>query len=163
MIFVTMGTGHYGFDRLVREMDQIAASINETVLMQIGNTDYEPQNAEFFRFCSPQQLEQYVRDSRLVVSHVGVGTIMLLLKLAKPFILVPRMRKYGENIDDNQVETAEPLEKEGVIVVYETGDLKGLLGMANAKHLHISSDGGEALALALKEYFRGLETQVQGH
>ena len=158
MIFVTVGMSDYSFVRLIREMDRIAASINERAIMQIGNTSYNPQNTEFFRFGSPQKIEQYIRDSKLVVSHCGVGTIVLLLKLGKPLILVPRMKKYGESIDDHQIEIAKELENRGIAVSYEIDDLEVLLQTSDIRSVYISMDKDKVLTLALKEYLDRLKT-----
>jgi len=50
LIFVTVGMRYQGFERLVEKMDEIAGKICEKVLMQIGNTQYKPKNAKYFRF-----------------------------------------------------------------------------------------------------------------
>ena len=47
MIFVTVGTQKFQFDRLLKEIDSLIASkyIKEKVFIQRGNSTYLPQNA----------------------------------------------------------------------------------------------------------------------
>jgi beta-1,4-N-acetylglucosaminyltransferase len=67
------------------------------------------------------------------VCHSGVGSIISSLEYNKPVIVVPRLKLYGEVIDDHQTEIAKELEERGLIkVVYDLerlGDvLKGVDG-----------------------------------
>ena len=127
MIFVTVGL-MYGFDRLIKEMDEIAGKIGEEVIMQIGETAYEPKNAKYFKFLSREEIDRIYDDARVVVCHAGVGSILTTLEHSKPVIAVPRRREYREVVDDHQLEIARELEKEGrIMVVYDVGDLERML------------------------------------
>jgi len=65
-----------------------------------------------------------LKNSDLVISHAGAGSIMTTLVNNKPLILVPRLKKYGEVVDDHQLELAREMEKQGrAIVAYDTNDL----------------------------------------
>ncbi len=123
MIFVTVGW-QYGFDRLIIKMDQIAGKIDERVIMQISSTKHKPNNAQYFRFVeSDTRILEYMRGARLIVSHAGVGSILTASSLGKPMIIVPRLKKFGEAIDDHQLEIAEAMSEKGMLVVYDVGDL----------------------------------------
>lgn len=127
MIFVTIGL-MYGFDRLIKEMDEIAERIDEEVIMQIGETTYRPKNAKYFEFASKKDMDSFYEHSRVIVCHAGTGSILAAMDYGKPIIAVPRREKYGEHFDDHQLDIAGELEKEGVIkVVHEVRDLEKLL------------------------------------
>ena len=127
MIFVTIGV-MYGFERLVTRMDEIAGKISELVVMQIGETPYEPKYARYFKYTSRDEMEDLYRNARIIVGHAGVGTITKALEYKKPVILVPRIKKYKESINDHQLEIAKELEKEGTAtIVYNIGDLESAL------------------------------------
>jgi UDP-N-acetylglucosamine transferase subunit ALG13 len=160
MIFVTSGTGHYGFSRLIEEMDKIAADIDDTVIMQVGHTKYVPHNCTYFDFCPPEQIEQKMKEATVIVCHCGVGTIMQAIRLDKPFILVPRMKKYDENVDDHQLEIAKELSKKGIPVVYEIIDLKSCLLKVGKEGSHLNLDRDDSLVTRLRDYLRMLETQI---
>ena len=125
MILVTVGTHNQGFDRLVKKMDEIAEELGEEVVVQKGHTSYEPRNARFFDFASRGEMEKWVEKARVVVTHGGAGSIVFALGKNKPVVVVPRLKKYGEHVNDHQIELARALEKEGrVKAVLDVKDLK---------------------------------------
>ena len=126
MIFVTIGSAVEGieFTRLIKKMDEIAARIDEEVIMQIGTVPYEPQNAKYFRYTSFQENLTYFQKASLVVGHAGTGTILNALRFQVPIVVVPRKHEYGEHVDDHQVELAQRLVGNELIkVVYDMEDL----------------------------------------
>ncbi len=124
MIFVTVGMHSAGFDRLIRAMDRIASKIDEPVVMQIGSTSYEPQHAEFFRFATYEEMQDLNRQSRLVVCQAATS-ILTALEQGTPVIAVPRQKRYGEHIDDHQVEFAQALaELIGINVILNVDELQ---------------------------------------
>lgn len=156
MIFVTVGMHPIGFERLVREMDKVAGRINEEVIIQIGGTKYTPQNARFFHFTTDEEIKELCRKARVVVSHGGVGTILDVLQEEKPLILVPRLKKYGEVIDDHQLYLVQELEKEvRITAVYDVGQLEEALKRAVLEGRNLARE--KPLVNALKSYIAQLE------
>jgi beta-1,4-N-acetylglucosaminyltransferase len=125
MIFLTVGT-QFPFDRFVRAVDNIfdQGLIDEEIFAQIGETSYKPRNFE-----SVVSLEKKVFDERFkrassVISHAGVGTITVALKNHKPLLVMPRMKRYKEHVNDHQVATAKKFEELGhILAVYDVKDL----------------------------------------
>ena len=155
MILVTIGL-MYGFDRLIKEMDKIAGRVDEAVIMQIGETTYKPKNAEYFRFTSNEEIDRLYEDARVVVCHAGVGSILTALEHGKPVIAVPRRKKYGEHVDDHQLEIARELEKERMItVVCDVGDLENVLDDVSTVSKTLVENEGE-LVKALGKYINSL-------
>jgi beta-1,4-N-acetylglucosaminyltransferase len=116
---------HYrGFERLIQKMDEIAPELGEEVVMQIGNTNYTPKNTKSVRFLDNNKMNEYYNDASLIISHGGAGTIIEVLVAQKPMIIVPRLKRYGEVIDDQQDELARALSDDGLAnVVYNAEDL----------------------------------------
>lgn len=108
MIFVTIGTHPAQFQRLIKKIDEIAPLIKEKIVAQIGNSDYIPKNIEYFRFSS--EMDSYYSKARLVICHSATSLIEVILKYKIPAITVPRQKKYGEHINDHQVEFAKYME-----------------------------------------------------
>ena len=117
MIFVTVGTHSQAFDRLVKAMDDLASTIEETVVIQRGSTDYRPLYAENFTWTTGQHMEQLTRDARVVVTHAAAGAIILCLRYNKPIIAVPRRQCHDEHFDDHQLQIATALSATGRVVV----------------------------------------------
>jgi len=126
MIFVTVGTDTHQFDRLIIGIDELAEKrkIKEKVIAQIGNCEYTPKNFKHFRFKPYEEVEKLTKKSTIVISHGGAGSIMLAFENKKPLIVVPRLKKYNEHINNHQIEITEELEKQGrILAVYKISEL----------------------------------------
>lgn len=121
MIFVTVGTDEYPFDRLIREVDFLKGRgiIREEVFIQIGFARYHPAHCPFAEILAFQEMEKKMREARIVVTHGGPGSIMPLLYSGKIPVVVPRLKRYGEVVDDHQVSFTRKLENEGRIILVE--------------------------------------------
>ena len=116
------------FDRLVQIMDRAASTLQEPVVAQIGQSSVKPDNLDFRAQIDPAQFDSLVENSRLIVSHAGVGTILLAQRLRKPVILFPRRSDRGEHRTDHQLDTARTVEgRPGVYVAWTEEDLISLL------------------------------------
>ncbi len=128
MIFVTVGNHYQGFDRLIKKVDEIASRTSYDILIQKGYSRYCPQSARYFDFVPIQTAMDYIRTSELVISHAGIGTIILCKEHGIPLILLPRKKKYGEHGTDHQVEIVKAIEErrdDYIFVVYEEDQLEG--------------------------------------
>lgn len=127
MIYVTLGTMFMDFARLVRQMDTIAARTGEEVIMQTGLATTLPRHAKHFDFKPHEELLEIQSRARLVVGHAGIGVTMDALRVKKPLLLVPRLKRFGEHMNDHQVEIARAVEKRGwgrmVLDIEELPDL----------------------------------------
>jgi beta-1,4-N-acetylglucosaminyltransferase len=132
MMFVTVSG--LPFDRLVKKMDEISKKIDEDVVMQTGKTRYVPKNAEWFRFESTERMEWLYKNSRVIITHAGAGSIIKSLSLGKMPIVVPRYKKFGEHVNDHQLDLTRFLERKGYITaVYEIEQLEGKIKSAVSK------------------------------
>lgn len=156
MIFVTTGTDPRGFERLVRKMDEIAGRVDEEVIAQIAGTRYVPRNAEYFDFTTEQEIKELCRKARVVVTHGGVGIILNALQQGTPIVVVPRLKKYAEVIDDHQLYLVQELEKAGKITaVYDVEELEEALKKIDPKPAELAKD--RRLVNALKGYVAEFE------
>lgn len=119
MILCTVGTHNMPFDRLVTAMDEYAAITNETVVIQLGCSNYLPKNAEYFQFTTYEHMQALHEKARVVVSHAAAGAIILAIKLDKQLVVVPRSSMYGEHFDDHQTQLAKALKDTGQAVYIE--------------------------------------------
>lgn len=156
MIFVITGMGWAQFDRLIMKMDEIAGMIDEEVVMQIGNTEYKPQNAKYFDFIDSEQVNELTNKARVIVCHGGAGTIISALEQGKQVIAVPRLKLYNETLDDHQKELIEVLANAGKIIgVYDVENLMEALNSPFTTSPE-NKEINKSLVKALKEYINGL-------
>ena len=129
MILVTVGNMD-PFDRLIMAVDNWLKneSIDERVIMQIGDGEYLPSQCEYVRRLSPCDYTRYFEQSRLVISHAGMGTIITALELGKPIVVMPKKSALGEQRNDHQLATVRRFHRSRLINVAESEDeLPGLL------------------------------------
>jgi UDP-N-acetylglucosamine transferase subunit ALG13 len=121
LVFVTVGTDHHPFDRLVRWIDDwLAAGGKERArcLVQSG-TSKPPLHTEFDQYFGYQQMETFLSEAAAVVCHGGPGTVMMARWAGKRPIVVPRRHDLGEHVDDHQVAFARRIAVEGEIALAE--------------------------------------------
>lgn len=161
MILVTIGLSHFGFDRLIRKMDEIALKIDEKVVIQSGSSDYEPANSEYFKFTDRKHMDKLYSDCRILITHAGTGSIINSIKRNIMPMVVPRLSKYNEAFDDHQVEIAEEFSRLGYVVMINDLDeiYEYLLQKENKFNFALDSnkDPNYNLVLNLKSYINSLE------
>ena len=129
MIFLTVGS-MFPFDRLIESIDLMLGDglIDGPIMAQIGDGKYEPQHMPFERFLAKEEYDLRIAKATLLVSHAGAGTIALALRHGKPLLVVPRLRKFKEHVNDHQVATARKFEELGhVLAAYDMRDLPAKL------------------------------------
>ena len=116
MILLIVGTQKFQFNRLLMTIDKLIdeKKITERVVAQVGNSDYKPVNYEFQDFFDSNKFDLLMDESTLIITHGGVGSIVSALKKNKKVIVVPRLKKYNEHIDDHQLEIVEEFKKENI-------------------------------------------------
>lgn len=121
MILVTVGTQKFQMDRLLQAVDKVAGDsvLNEEFFVQSGYCTYTPKHCQHAAFLSKEEMEDKMDQCSILLSHAGVGSILMGLKRGKKVIVVPRLQKYGEHVDDHQVEIAESFAKAGYIKCVE--------------------------------------------
>lgn len=115
MIFVTVGTHEQSFDRLIEKVDELvgAKKIEDDVFMQIGYSNYEPQHAGWARLVSYEEMSALEQQADVIICHGGPATFMSVISKGKTPIVVPRQVKYGEHVNDHQVEFAHQVVQRG--------------------------------------------------
>jgi len=116
LIFVSSGTQSKPFNRLIEAVDRLASNHEEKIIAQIGHATYLPQQIEYFRFCTQEEMLSYIDKARLIISQAGFGIIGNAIRSNKPMILVPREKKYSEAVD-KQYELAEYLAKNNESII----------------------------------------------
>jgi len=121
MIFLTVGT-QFPFDRLVRAVDKATGQngFEEKIFAQIGCSSYHPQNFESLPSLEKKVFDKYICGASCIIGHAGMGTITMALENHKPLLVMPRLKKYGEVVNDHQVTIARKFEELGHILVAHT-------------------------------------------
>ncbi len=109
MIFVTLGSQKFQFDRLLKKLDELIESgiIAEPVFAQTGHSTYAPKHFQSEPFMDREKFSTAMDKADTVITHAGTGAIIGAVKKGKKTIAVPRLCKYGEHVDNHQVQIVE--------------------------------------------------------
>ena len=126
MILVLLGTQHNEFTRLIQEVENCINNkiIKEQVIVQAGFTKYKSDKMEIFDMISKEELDKYMSKANLIITHGGVGSIIMALEKGKKVIAVPRLHEYGEHVNNHQKQ---------IIKVFS--EKKYLIGIQNVDEL----------------------------
>lgn len=128
MIFVTVGTHHQPFDRLLDALDQLDG---ERFVVQYGPAKPPPGVARAEAYMPFEQMLECFRQADAVITHAGVGSILCARREGHTPLVVPRRHDLGEHVDEHQAELTRALEARGsVVAVWDAGDLADVLASA---------------------------------
>jgi beta-1,4-N-acetylglucosaminyltransferase len=152
MIFVTVGTNEAPFDRLLRAVDHLPR--NEPLVVQYGSSAVRPLDATCVDFLPFDELVNHVRAARAIITHAGVGSVMVALANGSRPIVLPRLRRFGEAVDDHQVPLARRLAGGGLVSLVEDVELlaEAVAGESNGTIPPVN--GGSTLVDELRDYIR---------
>jgi len=126
MMFITVGTEKFPFDRLIETIDKAITigEIKDEVFAQIGSSTYIPKFIKYEKFLTFDEMIKTIRKADIVVSHAGVGSLLICLQMGKMPIIFPRLSRFGEHVDDHQLEFAKRIDVlKKALVAYDEDDL----------------------------------------
>jgi UDP-N-acetylglucosamine transferase subunit ALG13 len=130
LILILLGTQDNSFHRLLEEVQKLINKnvITEKVIVQAGRTKYESKDMEIYSLMPEEKLAELMKKSDLVITHGGVGSIVMALKMGKKVIAVPRLSEFGEHINDHQIQIIDSFNsQEFLIGITELKDLEEAL------------------------------------
>lgn len=121
MIFVSLGSQKFQFNRLLIALDELTenGTIKEEIFAQVGYSDYVPKHYRFTKFLNPDEFSAAIEEASVIITHAGTGVIIKSVKMGKKVIVVPRKGQYGEHVDDHQIQIAEMFSNLGYICACE--------------------------------------------
>lgn len=155
MIFVTVGSQKFQFNRLLKEIDELIENktIKEKVFAQIGVSDYKPRNYDYVAFLSQDEFNQKIDEADIVITHAGTGVIVNSLKKAKKVIGIPRLAKYSEHVDNHQIQLIDEFTNLGFIEpAYEVEDIEKALKKIKEKKYNRYISNTDAIIKSIEEF-----------
>ena len=167
MILVTLGTHEQPFERALDMLAPITGP--ETVLVQHGHTPPRPgtPGVEWVEFVGREEMRDLVRKASAVVTHAGVGCIVTAISLRHTPVVIARLARYGEHVDDHQVQITTELETAGMVVAcLDGGGLPQAIEKARSHKASLPGRGdirraiAEATAVAPRRFFPSIRSVV---
>jgi len=160
LIFVTVGTQKFQFNRLFNEIESLIlkGAIKEEVIAQVGPLGYSSKLFKVVNFINPVEFEQYLDQSWLVITHGGTSSIIKSLEREKKVIVVPRLKEFNEHVDNHQVEITDFFSSEGYIEpVYDINYLgKAINNSVSKQYKSYHTNNKSPLFKSIKNYLEEL-------
>lgn len=121
MILVTLGTQDKSFKRLLQAIEEqiVNGKITQKVIVQAGFTEFESKNMEIIKYLPLDKFEQLVKESELLITHAGVGSIMTGINNNKKVIAAARLKEYKEHTNNHQLQILKRLSEDGYILALD--------------------------------------------
>lgn len=122
VILLTVGTSPFQFDRLVMAVDMAIAAgvVEDQVFAQLGCCTYRPLHMDYVAMLEKKEFDTHFRNARAIIGHAGMGTISMALDRFKPLLVMPRLKRHKEHVNNHQLGTARWFEKGGhLLAAYE--------------------------------------------
>ena len=116
---MTVGSRGYPFDRLFKKLDGLYEDgvLTEKMFAQTGTSAYKPEHYAYKDFIPQEEFLEKIEQADIVVSHGASGSIMKALNAGKKVIAVTRLEKYGEHINDHQIQNNVAFGSNGYVLV----------------------------------------------
>jgi UDP-N-acetylglucosamine transferase subunit ALG13 len=119
MIVYTLGTIFFPFDRAINWLQILLEQeiIVEPVLLQHGATSAAWLSHPLLTSVvslTRSEMREAVQQASLVISHAGQGSTRMLAEMEACFVILPRLKSYGEHVDDHQLLFARTMERFGI-------------------------------------------------
>ena len=155
MIFITLGSQKFQFNRLLKAVDKLVedGDINEPVFAQIGYSDYVPKNYKYKDFLDRDEFADMSGKADVIITHAGTGAIIGAVKKKKKVIAVPRLAKYGEHVDDHQTQIIEQFSEMNLISACDSPEnLKEALEYARNTEFALYESNTHRIVSSIDDY-----------
>lgn len=125
MILITLGTQDKPFHRLLEAVQKQIDNkvIKEKVIVQAGiSSDFKSNDMEIFDLIPMEEYDRLITECDILITHGGVGTIIAGIKNNKKVIAAARLEKYGEHVNDHQLQIIENFTNSGYILSLDNFD-----------------------------------------
>lgn len=119
---VTVGSERFPFARALEVVRDALPGVR--ISWQTGNTpaDAARLRGDVRSWWPGDELAAAAQEADVVVTHAGVGSMLMVLRAGSSPVVIPRMKCLGEHVDDHQIELASLLESRGLVSVVRPGD-----------------------------------------
>jgi UDP-N-acetylglucosamine transferase subunit ALG13 len=166
LVFVSVGTEHYPFDRLIDWLDAwLATDAGNGVDCLVQHGVSKPSSRARSRpFLPFDEMLATAGTASAVVCHGGTGTVMLARHAGIRPIVVPRLHDLGEHVDDHQVAFARRMAARGDVELAESEHgLHDLLdGLVEGTFQPRSADVMDVGRQAVERFGRLVDELLQG-
>lgn len=134
MILLLLGTEQLPFGRAVDRALPLAA--HEEMVVQHGYTATRvAERVSWIQFMPYERVLELCQEASAVVCHAGIGTIITARSVGKTPLVIPRLGRFGEAVDDHQVQISREFARRKLVVqLGDDDDVHRALRLAASSH-----------------------------
>lgn len=158
MIYITLGSQKFQFNRLLIVVDRLVAEgkITDEVFAQTGYSDYLPKHYQYKPFLDRDEYAQMMEKADIVITHGGTGAIIGAVKKGKKVIAVPRLAKYREHVDNHQLQCIGEFKDLNLICAcYDCDNLEAALNYVRRKNFNRYQSNTTRIIDSIDEFING--------
>ena len=159
-IFITLGSQKFQFNRLLKAVDELCEKeiVDAAgVFAQIGYSDYLPRKYSYKKFLDRDEFSKEMGKADIVITHGGTGAIIGAVKKGKKVIAVPRLVKYGEHVDDHQLQLIKQFDELNLICpCRDTNKLSDALDTVQKASYNGYASNTSNITSSIEEYIKGI-------
>jgi UDP-N-acetylglucosamine transferase subunit ALG13 len=118
-LFVTVGTDHHPFDRLIDLVDSWCMQRPEVEVLVQHGASKAPVIAKGLPYLAHEDQASAMAAASIIVCHGGPATIADVRRSGRRPIVMPRNPEYGEHVDGHQIQYARYAAQEGLATLAE--------------------------------------------
>ena len=132
LIFVTVGSSSWPFPRLIEALAYLPSA---ELVVQHGPNPPPHGVAQATPFMSFAEVLENIDRADTVVSHAGAGSIICALSVGHTPVIVPRLSRFKEIVDDHQADLARAFDTAGrAIAVWDVDRVAAAVASAPPRH-----------------------------
>ncbi|MBK5218729.1 MAG: hypothetical protein JJE35_02930 [Thermoleophilia bacterium] len=143
----------FQFDRFLRALELLPG---QELVVQHGPGTPPANATRSVPWMTFAEIIEAMERASHVVSHAGVGTILCAVRAGHVPVVFPRLRQFGETVDDHQLDLGLALAESGRVILVEEGSaLPANLDAAPARGSRLPADDSGLIAAVREELLPG--------
>ncbi len=159
--FVSVGNAQQSFARLLDEVARISPQLPQPVVVQHGHTAFAAAGCVSMDFLDPARYAEQIRTARVLVLHAGAGSVLHAIKAGHVPVVMPRLARFSEHVNDHQLAFAKQLAQAGrVLLVEEAAQLADAVARVPGRQAPGAVPAGGALVAEVRRMLEAHERRL---
>lgn len=158
MIFISVGNNKDSFIRIFKKFDRIKNNKKNNIQKVLAQVGYTKINYKYIikkNFLEKKIFLNYLKKSKIFITHCGAGNIIDALRYKKIPLVLPRLQRFREHIDDHQVELYNKLLKLNLIKKFNKKNFNNFEKNNNTYNKKIYGNEKKFRENIYKNFFKG--------
>lgn len=126
--FVSLGNAKQSFKRLLEAVLNSIELLPSPILIQCGHTAFTTTKCTVIDFLSMEEFIKCVEQCEVIILHAGAGSVLHAIRCQKKPIVMPRLAKFNEMVNDHQLEFSRILHSQNkVVMINDNNELQDVL------------------------------------